>query len=327
MKLLFFYWGMILLGYFIGSKCRNMSEKLNVISTLLFITVIALVFVMGTRMGSNKEVISNLHTIGLDALLITLFIMGGSVISVTITRRFLKLQRNGLPVSCISESPREISQDNDTDKKNRGTDKMSSPIMVSIVFGLTFGYLFIDKFFTDYVLFEHITGNIMVMGISFLLFLVGIDLGLAGTIATSLKNAGIKVFIFPIAVVMGTLAGAFLCGLILPISQKEALAIGAGFGWYTLAPILVSEQGYVIAGAISFIHNVMREFGGIVLIPFVAKKFGCIEASSLPGVAAMDISLPLVEQICGEQIVIYSFLIGLLQSALVPLLVPILIGL
>ena len=119
---------------------------------------------------------------------------------------------------------------------------------------------------------------------------------------------------------------AFLCSFILPISGKEALAIGAGFGWYTFAPVVITEQGYIVAGAISFMHNVMRELGGVILMPIVAEKIGYIEATSMPGVAAMDMFIPIVERICGEKIVIYSFLIGLFQSAMASILVPLFIG-
>lgn len=327
MKLLFFYWGMILLGYLIGSKCKNMSERLAFIGKLLILTVVILVFVMGSRMGSNKEVLSNLHIIGFDALLITLFVMAGSVTAVAITRKFLKINKKGLARDDNHEATLVNTLAGIPDKKDNESTKMSLAILVAIVLGLLFGYLFIPKLFHDYTAFENLSANAMIIGICFLLFLVGIDMGLAGTILSSLKNAGFKVLIFPIAVIIGSLIGSFFCGFLLPVSSKEALAIGAGFGWFTLAPILISEQGYVIAGAISFMHNIIREFGGIVLIPIVAKKFGCIEAAALPGVAAMDISLPLIEQTCGERIVIYSFLIGLLQSAMVPLLVPLFIGL
>jgi uncharacterized membrane protein YbjE (DUF340 family) len=45
--------------------------------------IIALVFVMGARMGSNQEVVTNLGTIGLEALFMTVAIMAGSVLAVT----------------------------------------------------------------------------------------------------------------------------------------------------------------------------------------------------------------------------------------------------
>ncbi|HAF59668.1 MAG TPA: hypothetical protein DCK81_00785 [Clostridiales bacterium UBA9856] len=335
MGLLFLYWSMILVGYLTGTRSRSIRHKLFWVGTLLFIAIIALVFIMGVRMGSNQEVVANLGTIGLEALFITAAIMAGSVLAVTLTRRLLRMDRYG---QLLSETDRdqpaadniknlEIAGDEPTDSKDSNGKKMTVMILAFVVLGIIFGYLFIPLLFPDYSAFETLSGNVLVVGLCFLLFFVGVDLGLSGTIVHSLKKAGLRVLAFPIAVVLGTLAAAFLCGLVLPLSQKEALAIGAGFGWYTLAPIIITEQGYVIAGAISFMHNIMRELGGIILIPIVAQKIGYIEAPSLPGVAAMDVCIPLIERACSEKIVIYSFLIGLLQSAVVPVFVPLVISL
>mgnify|MGYP000947713366 CR=1 FL=1 len=350
MGLLFLYWGMMLAGYFIGSKCRSKRKKLAWVATLLFIAIIALVFIMGVRMGSNQEVVANLDTIGLDAFFMTVAIMGGSVLAVMGTRKLLKIDRYGqllqknegretlespenFAISDSEKADRQESLDIPLDSEDPSPAKdnsgktMTIAILAFVVLGIFCGYFFIPKLFSDYGFFETLSGNTLVIGLCFLLLFVGIDLGLTGTIVSSLKKTGFRVLAFPVAVVLGTLTAAFLCGLVLAISQTEALAIGAGFGWYTLAPIVITEQGYVVAGAISFMHNIMRELGGIVLIPIVAQKIGYLESASLPGVAAMDVCIPLIERACGEKIVIYSFLIGLLQSAIVPLLVPLIIGL
>ena len=41
----------------------------------------------------------------------------------------------------------------------------------------------------------------------------------------------------------------------------------------------------------------------------------------------MDIGLPIVEKATRQDIIVYSFAVGILQSLLVPLLVPLVIGL
>lgn len=330
MALLFLYWGMMIIGYFIGTRFRNIKEKLSRVGTLLFVAIIFLVFTMGVRMGSSEEVVSNLGSIGLDAFFMTVAIMAGSVIAVIITRKLLRIDRYGeilqtqtdLEILDKSHDP----GDENVDLKDSSSRTMTIAILSAVVLGLLCGHFFVEKIFSDYGYFETFSGNTLVVGLCFLLFFVGVDFGLSGTIVNSLKTAGFRVLIFPIVIVIGSLVAAFLCGLVLPLSIKETLAIGAGFGWYTMAPIVITEQGYAMAGAISFMHNVMRELGGIVLIPIVAKKIGYIEAISLPGVASMDMCIPLVERVCGEKIVIYSFLAGMLQSALVPVLVPLIIG-
>ena len=112
----------------------------------------------------------------------------------------------------------------------------------------------------------------------------------------------------------------------MPLSVRECIAIGFGFGWYTFAPVAISSAGYVMAGAVSFMHNVFRETFGIILLPILAKKIGYIEACSLPGVAAGDMGLSLVEKALRPDIVVYSFAIGMSESILIPLLVTMAIG-
>ena len=332
MELLLLYWFMILIGYFIGSRCRSIKAKMSWTGKLLFIAIAALIFFMGIRMGASEEVIRNLGSIGLEALFMTVCVMAGSILAVMGVRKLLKMDRFGQPIGAKSLPENNVYNNEikgpaeDTEAKKGGGGSMSVLILAIILAGMLSGHFFVPALFNDITQFEALSSNLMVIGLCFLLFLVGIDLGLSGTVVSSLKTAGMRAFAFPAAVVLGSLIASFLCSFILPLSAKEALAIGAGFGWYTLAPIVISEQGYVIAGAISFLHNVMREFGGIILIPLVAEKIGYIEAAAIPGVASMDVCIPLVEKVCGERIVIYSFLIGMLQSALVPVLVPLIVG-
>lgn len=107
--------------------------------------------------------------------------------------------------------------------------------------------------------------------------------------------------------------------------MPEAMAVGSGFGWYTLAPLLLDPYSAEIS-AMSFMYNVFREMFGIILIPVVAKRIGYIECVSLPGAAAMDVCLPIVEKSAGADMVVYSFVTGTVLSASVPILVPLFIG-
>ena len=174
--------------------------------------------------------------------------------------------------------------------------------------------------------FETMAGLGIKIGLCLLLVFVGIDLGLDGTVIENFKRVGIRIIAFPAAVVVGTLMGAGLSGVLMGLSLKEALAVGAGFGWYTLAPGIIMEAGYITASAISFLHNVMRELFSILFIPLVAQKIGYIETTGMPGAAAMDVCLPIVEKATRSYIAVYSFVSGVILSILVPVLVPVIIG-
>jgi len=197
---------------------------------------------------------------------------------------------------------------------------LTKMIVVAAICGMFAGYAFIPEAFIA------VSGNFLVGGLTILMFFVGIDLGMEGTVVPNFKRVGWRVAVIPVAVIIGTLVGTFITSLFLPISGKEAMAIGSGLGWYTFAPVLLSEYSQEIS-AISFLHNVMRELFGLLLIPVVAKYIGCVEAVGLPGGAAMDVGVAVVDRVAGPNAAVYSFVAGVVLSAVVPILVPFFINL
>lgn len=169
------------------------------------------------------------------------------------------------------------------------------------------------------------TGLAVTVGLCLLLFFVGIAVGLEGGIVESIKRGGIKLILFPIAGMVGTLIGALAVALPLGLSFQESMAIGAGFGWYTLAPNLIMGYSAKLS-AVSFIYNLLRVLAGIVLIPIVAKSVGFIECTVIPGVPAADLCLPIVERSTNSSITVYSLMAGLTMSIAVPILTNLFLG-
>ena len=64
----------VLLGYL--SRKRNLNIVHRIITWLIWI----LLFLLGTEVGGNKMILEGLHTIGLEALVITLAVVAGSVL-------------------------------------------------------------------------------------------------------------------------------------------------------------------------------------------------------------------------------------------------------
>lgn len=315
------YLGITLVGYFVGSRLRNFRDKITWTGKVQVVAIIILVLFMGMRMGSNKEVTSNLDSIGLYAFIMTVVLMVFSVAAIFIARKIIGINRFG-----TMEAKTEKKTYKKGEKADRKIDKMTIFIVVSVAIGMVIGYLFVNKIFSDYETFDNLAGLLIKIGLCLLLVFVGMDLGLDGTVVTNFKKVGLRILIFPIVTAIGTLAGALVCSMFIPVSSKEALAIGAGFGWYTLAPGIIMEAGFVKASAISFMHNVMRELFSIILIPVVAKKIGYVETTGMPGAAAMDICLPIVEKATSSNIAVYSFVSGVVLSIAVPVLVPLIIG-
>lgn len=198
---------------------------------------------------------------------------------------------------------------------------MIKTVVLPILVGCVLGYTILENGTVDFLMETPVTVLLCIM-----LFLVGILMGQEKDLAGNLKKTGIRLFMFPIAMIIGSLAGAAAASIILPITMKGAMAAAAGLGWYSLTPMLVAEYSAEVS-AIAFLHNVMREVFGMMLVPFVAKYFGYIESTVLMGTAGTDVGMILTEKATGRtDIPIYSFVCGLVPQIIVPVFVPLVVN-
>lgn len=336
MGLLLLYWSFMLAAYIIAAKNRHREEKFGFIQKALMPVVYILVLIMGLRMGVNEQVTSNLGTIGIQSLVITVFAVGGSMAFITGVRKIMKMDKYGnLKHSCsddtVDMSDVEASDAVDeADKTLSKSDILSTCIILGlVVIGMLAGYFIIAGMFPQFLdEFDVISGHSLTVFLCCLLFCVGFDLGMQGTVISSIRAVGARALAFPFAAVAGSLVIGTAACMFFGFSVREGIAISAGFGWYTYAPTVIAGAGseFMVASAVSFMHNVIREVSGIVLIPILAKKIGYLEMTGIPGVAAMDVCMPIVERSCRHDTVVYSFAVGLLMCIVTSLLVPLAMG-
>lgn len=352
MELLLLYYSIMAACYFIASKLRDKKYRLEcVVNNGLTATMYIVVFIMGIRMGSNQEVTSNLGTIGVQSVIITVLTIAMSMICVSIMRKVMKLDKHGDKITGIAEERAEvlgakgktaenisgkiaaekiISEKIIEEENSKETDNFKTTLYIAIDVALAMlaGYFVIrPKFVENYGGFDSVTSVAIIVGLCCIVGFVGFSLGLDGTVISKLKETGIKVIMVPTMLILGTTLAGVIFSLITDFSVKEALAICWGFGWYTYAPGVIAEAGYVIASAVSFLHNVIRETAGIVGIPLLAQKFGYLEATTVPGIASMDLCMPIIERSCRQDTIVYGFCNGLLASLVCSLMVPIIIAL
>jgi len=170
------------------------------------------------------------------------------------------------------------------------------------------------------------TGLLLDIGLCCLLFFVGIDIGNNKETFKNLKNVGFKVLIVPVFAIAGSLFGGVLCSYIFKMDLFGSLAIASGLSWYTLAPIIITPYSAEL-GAIAFLTNVFREVMAFILIPFIAKHIGYLETIAVGGAISMDTGLPIITKNTSQEVVIISFISGIIMSLAVPVLVTLFIGL
>lgn len=320
MSAILLYLGLCFLGYILAIPLRKHQEKMKFLGPLQSAAVLLLVFTMGSRLGSNPEIVSNLDRYGLYALTFTVIIAITSTVLTMIARRALGINKYGHMEGHGGDPHMEVEGDDAPAKK---FNSFTWLIALFVALGILFGYLFVENFFSSLEATESFLSSAISLEVCALLFLVGVDMGLTGDVISNFKKVGPRVLIIPVAIFFGSLLGAFITGLLLPLPMREAMAIGSGMGYYSLGAAIMIDGGMITGGAISFLHNVMREFFALLFIPVIAKKIGYVESVALPGATAMDVCLPIVAQSTHGNATVYSFVSGVLLTALVPIVVPI----
>ena len=308
------YLALVAAGAFLGSRPVLRSRTLPWLGRFQTAALLLLIFTLGAELGANKEIVASLGVIGLNAFLITAAAMAGSLLAVHILRKYiLKLDKHGQPAGSAQ-----------TQEKHGEKVKVDHTLTLLIVFTVALGMV-LGHFVLPDALAVH-CGQIIQLGLSLLLFLVGLDLGRQEGMLSSVRQPGLRVVLVPLAVMVGTFTVTALAGLLLPLGPKDCVAAAAGFGWYSLAPTLLAPYSLTVS-ATAFLSNVLHELFAIVLAPMVAQRFGYIETVALPGAAAMDTVLPVVVSATDQRMAIYSFTSGVILSLSVPLFIPAIIAL
>lgn len=309
------YVAAVAVGAWIGSRPGVRTRPLPWLGRLQLAALMILIVSLGVKLGADDEVIASLGTIGWMAFLITAASMAGSVAALWLLRRFvLRLDRRGRPIGAVG------GEETGGESGQKADNSLTKWIVGAVALGMLAGYFVVPAGVVAYC------GQVIDLGLYLLLFLVGMDMGRQGTAAADIRTAGFRVLLIPVAVGVGSLAAAALVGLALPIGPRDAMAVSAGFGWYSLAPSLLAPYSLTVS-AVCFLANVMREVFAILTIPLAARYIGYVECVALPGAAAMDTVLPVVVGATHERITIYSFVSGVILSLAVPVLVSAIIAL
>ncbi len=160
-----------------------------------------------------------------------------------------------------------------------------------------------------------------------LIFFVGIGAGANVKVWHAVRRMHFKVVLVPLAVIGGTFMGVGLTSFLLSdIALNQALAVGAGFGYYSLSSVMISQMDGDFLGIIALISNLMREIITILLAPVLVRFFGKIAPIAVGGATSMDTTLAVITRASGSEYAVISIFSGMVLTLLVPLLVPLFLG-
>lgn len=197
--------------------------------------------------------------------------------------------------------------------------KGSLIILSFFVLGLILG---LTRFLPESIL----TADYSIYALYLLMFLVGIGIGTDRSSWKVIREVNIKIVLVPLSVIIGSLLGVSAFSIFLSdINFGEAMAVGAGFGYYSLSSVMITEFHSETLGVIALLSNIIREILTLLATPLFVKFFGKLAGIASGGATAMDTTLPIIVRYSGKEYAIIAVFSGIVLTVLVPIIVPLIL--
>lgn len=155
-----------------------------------------------------------------------------------------------------------------------------------------------------------------------LMFLAGTSIGSDKNSWKVLATHNYKIIWVPATIVVGTMAGAAIAAALLPtLTLRETLAVGAGFGYYSLSSVFITQLHSQTLGVVALLSNIFREVATLLITPILVRYFGNLAGIASGGATAMDTTLPVITRYSGKSYAIIAVFSGIVLTILVPFLV------
>ena len=288
----------------IATGRRLIGRRLAFVPRLITVIIWALLFLLGVEVGSDPAVVGSLATLGGAALAIFALSVAGSIFAAWLLWR--RIRGRAVPAD---------------------DGEAAADIPVSAWSALC-GSLVIVAFFVAgcvvglFAPFDLAGSRVSAYVLYALMFCVGITLGNDRTLAGRVRRLDPRLALLPVATAVGTLAGAALAApLLAEWSLTDSLAVGAGFGYYSLSSIFIADFRGPELATIALLCNVMREIFTLLAAPLVAGWCGPLAAVSIGGATTFDTTLPIITQAAGRPYAVVSVFHGCVLDFSVPFLV------
>lgn len=161
--------------------------------------------------------------------------------------------------------------------------------------------------------------NILLYG---LLFFIGVGIGSDEHFHEIRSQIRGEMFLIPLSVICGTLLGVWIVNPWTPsLKIGDALAIGSGFGYYSLSSVIIAEFKGETLGILALASNIFREIFTILFAPILVKIFGKLSPIASGGATSMDTTLPFIIKSSGKQYAVAAIFNGITLTFIVPFLV------
>ena len=338
-KVLFITFSGIGLGYLFRKAAWT-----AVLERSISYTIWLLLLFFGLQVGANELVVNNLDTLGLQAFAIAL---AGSLGSCAVAWALGKwvfskgvMNGNTLPDENLSGRSNGAESEAEKTAPRMTFSQFACGFTVVAFFavGCVCGWMgFVPEVFTD--------GNVAMWVLYLLMVQVGMSIGSDRRLKEILAGLRPKFLLLPLGTISGTLifvavAAPLVLGLggnlhvpgesaAMKMNLADCMAVGAGFGYYSLSSVLITQMkephvGAAFAaqlGTIALLAKIMREVLTLLAAPLIYKVFGRFAPISVGGATSMDSTLPVITAVCGKEMAFISIFHGVTVDFTVPFLV------
>ncbi len=154
-----------------------------------------------------------------------------------------------------------------------------------------------------------------------LMFSVGFSLGHQPDTIQQFRRIHSRVLFLPLTTVVGTFLGVLILSFFSERSVFDFLAVGSGFGYYSLSSILITEYKGIELGTIALLANILREIITLLFAPVMVKYFGKLAPIAGGGATTMDTTFPIIIRTSGKEFSVVSIYHGFVMDLSVPFLV------
>lgn len=343
-KVLFITFSGMGLGY-LSRRVKAMQQLQQTISWTIYL----LLFFFGLQVGANELVVSSLDTLGLKALLIAVAGTLGSCVAAWGLYKWVFKGSGDLPCGfqeCAEGYDLESGCSGGTGSEGKhncsGGKELSGrkdALMESVKGILQYAAGFVTAAFfvlgcvcgvAGFVPQWLCNGEVSMYVLYALMVQVGMSIGSDKRLKEILASLNMKMLLLPLGTIVGTLVTVAAAGMAISgMKLADCMAVGAGFGYYSLSSVLITQIKEPVAGAavaaqigtIALMSNIMREIITLLFSPLICRWFGKLAPISAGGATSMDSTLPVIAAACGKEMAFVSIFHGVLVDFSVPFLV------
>ena len=155
-----------------------------------------------------------------------------------------------------------------------------------------------------------------------LILLVAVVIGADSRLADIVGLIRPSVLLVPVFAALGTLAGSLLYARLFgEPGLADTLAIGSGFGYYSLSSVLIGQLSGRDAGVVALLSNISREVFTLLCTPLLVRCFGKLAPIMSGGATAMDTTLPVIAKFSGREMTFVAVISGLVLTLATPVLI------